>query len=104
MWTDGYDYIINENTISPFNEKELTELVINFKSEGGYTPGDTYKLYVDDDFLIQEWAFFPAGTAEPRIINAWNNYKTIEGITISTDRFNADGSFRIYFTDIVIQK
>lgn len=104
MWTDGYDHEINEKTISPFHEKELTELVINFKSEGGYTPGDTYKLYINEDFKIEEWSFFPSESEEPRIINAWDNYKTYEGISISTDRRNADGSFRIYFTDIVIKK
>lgn len=104
MWTDGYDHEINEKVISPFYEKELTELVINFKEEGGYNPGDTYKLYINEDFKIEEWSFFPSGSEEPRIINAWDNYKTYEGISISTDRRNADGSFRIYFTDIVIKK
>lgn len=104
MWTDGYDHEINEKVISPFNDKELTELVINFKDEGGYTPGDTYKLYINKDLRIEEWSFFPAGSEEPRIINAWDNYKTYEGINISTDRRNADGSFRIYFTDIAIKK
>lgn len=104
MWTDGYDHEINEKTISPFHEKELTELVINFKEEGGYTPGDTYKLYINDDFKIEEWSFFPSGSEEPRIINVWDNYKTYEGIKISTDRRNQDGSFRIYFTDIAIKK
>lgn len=104
MWTDGYAHEINEKVISPFNEKELTELVINFKEEGGYTPGDTYKLYVNEDFTIEEWSFFPAGSEEPRIINAWDNYKTYEGIEISTDRRNVDGSFRIFFTDIALTK
>lgn len=104
MWTDGYDHKINEKVISPFYEKELTELVINFKEEGGYTPGDTYKLYINEDFKIEEWSFFPSGSEEPRIINAWDNYKIYEGLSISTDRRNVDGSFRIYFTDIVIKK
>ncbi|GGE17145.1 hypothetical protein [Psychroflexus salis] len=104
MWTDGYDHEIHKTVVSPFHEKELTELVIRFKEEGGYTPGDSYKLYVNKDFKIEEWSFYPAGSNEPRIINAWDNYKTYDGINISTDRRNADGSFRIYFTEIAIKK
>lgn len=104
MWSDGYEHEINEKVVSPFHEKELTELVINFKDEGGYTPGDTYKLYINGDFKIEEWSFYPAESDEPRIINAWENYKTYEGIDISTDRRNADGSFRIFFTDIAVTK
>ncbi len=104
MWTDGYDVKVNEKSLSPFNEKELTELTINFYDEGGYTPGDTYKLYINSDYKIEEWSFYPAGSEEPRIINAWENYKDFNGISISTDRRNQDGSFRIYFTDIDVIK
>jgi hypothetical protein len=100
MWTDGYEYEVNEKRISPINEIELTELVINFDDKGGYTPGDTYKLYIDKEMMIKEWSFFPAGSEEPRISNTWKNYKTIEGVQISTDRSNVDGSFQIYFSDI----
>lgn len=104
MWTDGYNYEINENVVSPFHEKELTELVVKFNDEGGYTPGDTYKLFINKEFVIEEWSFYPAGSEEPRIINAWDNYKTYDGINISADRRNADGSFRIFFTDIAVTK
>lgn len=103
LWTDGYDFEVKEKTVSPFHEKELTELSVQFKENGGYTPGDKYQVYINEDLLIEEWSFFPAGSDEPRLINAWENYQTFKDIKISTDRRNLDGSFRIFFTDIAIK-
>ncbi|MFN2261392.1 MAG: hypothetical protein ABR595_04955, partial [Psychroflexus sp.] len=78
----------------------LTEVSINYKNEAGYTPGDTYKIYVDDQHIIREWSYIPNGKQEPAMSTTWEDYGTFEGLKIAKTHQNADKNFKLYFTDI----
>ncbi|MBV9088005.1 MAG: hypothetical protein JOY79_11005 [Acidobacteriaceae bacterium] len=72
------------------------ELVtVKYPSEvGGYTPGDTWELYVGKDNRVQQMVFHHGGTAKPSLVTAtWGGYKKAGPLLVSTDhRITADGA------------
>ena len=73
---------------------------------GGYTPGDTWELYVGPDNRVQELDFHHGGAAKPsRVIATWAGYKKAGPLLISTDhRGTADGKpFSLTFTDVAVK-
>lgn len=95
---------ISQNTDSeaPLSRKKTTELVITYVSGKGYTPNDTYKLYVDREATIIEWAYLKGGKLPPARVTTWENYQTVNGIKLSLTR-ESGGEFRVWFTDVVVR-
>lgn len=73
---------------------------------GGYTPGDTWDLYVGPDNRVKQLDFRHGGNAKPsRVIATWVGYKKAGPILVSTDhRGTADGKpFSLTFTDVAVK-
>lgn len=102
--TDAYSVELTEKASCPINENEVTEIAIQFKEIGGYTPGDLYKIYVDENYRIQSWSFHSNREESPNLVNSWENYQSFEGIQISMNRPNDTGDFEIYFNEINVQQ
>jgi hypothetical protein len=45
----------------PIEEGQAQKLAVRYPSEGGYTPGDGYNLYVNQQGLLQQWQYLPGG-------------------------------------------
>jgi hypothetical protein len=60
---------------------------------GGYTPGDTWDLYVGSDGRVQEFVYHRGGPTKPsNVTTTWAGYKKAGPLLISTDhRGTADG-------------
>ncbi|MEO7445638.1 MAG: hypothetical protein ABIT96_09685 [Ferruginibacter sp.] len=101
-WDSGMNVTVKEKQMSPIGKQEYTMLTSKYDDNGGYTPGDSYDLFVDENNMIREWMFHKGGSAEPSITTTWSEPETIGGLKISTDHINADSSFRIYFTGIKV--
>lgn len=99
-WDDNFDTEIKSKIEAPISEKKLTEVSINYKNEAGYTPGDTYKIYVDENHIIREWSYIPNGKQEPAMSTSWEDYETFKGLKIAKTHQNKDKTFKLYFTDI----
>jgi len=78
-------------------------LTIVYDNKGGYTPGDAYDLYFDDDYIIREWVFRKANQAEPSMTTTWENYTAINGLKLALDHKTAEGNFNLYFTGIKVE-
>ena len=102
QWTSDYEWEVSEDITSPIDAQNLTEISIKFNDLGGYTPGDVYKIYVNDEYIIQEWAFYSGGSETPNLVNKWEAYSDFNGIKISQSRPNQDGNFKIELNDIEI--
>jgi hypothetical protein len=89
--------------IAPISGSEMTKITIQYGNEGGYTPGDAYDIYVDDNWVIREWAFRRSGQEEPNLVTTWQDYVELRGMLIATNHLNKDGSFRLFFSDIEIK-
>ena len=73
---------------------------------GGYTPGDTWDLYVGPDDRIVELDYHRGGTQKPsEVIATWAGYKKAGPLLISTEhRGTADGKpFHLSFTDVAVK-
>jgi hypothetical protein len=84
------------------------ELVaVKYPSEvGGYTPGDTWELYVGKDNRVEYLVYHRGGPKKPSILFVtWAGHKKAGPLVISTDhRGNADGTpVRIFFSDVSVK-
>jgi hypothetical protein len=83
------------------------ELVsVKYPSDGGYTPGDTWDLYVDKDNRVQQMVYHRGGPRKPSLVIAtWAGYKQAGPLLISTDhQGTADGNpLRIVISDVAVK-
>jgi hypothetical protein len=84
------------------------ELVaVKYPAEGGgYTPGDTWELYVGKDGRIEYWVYHRGGAKKPSFVFAtWGGQKKAGPLLISTDRrgYADGGPIRIWFSDVAVK-
>ena len=103
IWDEGFSHSVQQNIPAPISKKELTEISINYNDQKGYTPGDTYKIYVNENYIIQEWAFFPKGQETAALISTWEDYVTKKGLKIAKMHKNENGTFQLYFSNLTIE-
>lgn len=73
---------------------------------GGYTPGDTWDLYVAADNRIEEMVYHRGGPKKPQLVKVtWAGYKKVGPLLVSTiHRGTADGApFSVTFTDVAVK-
>jgi hypothetical protein len=73
---------------------------------GGYTPGDTWNLYIGKDDRIVQFAYHRGGPVKPSdVITTWAGYKKAGGLDISTEhRGTADGKpLHLWITDVAVK-
>jgi hypothetical protein len=83
------------------------ELVaVKYPDQGGYTPGDTWELYVGKDKRVEQFVYRRGGPKKPSVVIAtWTGYKKAGPLLIATDhRGTADGKpLRVFFTDVAVK-
>jgi len=73
---------------------------------GGYTPGDTWDLYVGKDHRVQQMVYHRGGPKKPSLVTAtWADYKKAGPLLISTEhRGTADGKpLHIFLSDVAVK-
>lgn len=85
----------------PIGEGEARKLITQYPDEGGYTPGDAYDLYLDDNNLITHWVFRRGG-GEKGSPMTWENNIDLGPIKLCTNHYNPDKSFRLWFNGLSV--
>ncbi len=88
---------------APISGEEMQMLTVSYPSEGGYTPGDSYDIYFDDDYMIQEWVYKASGGGR-EMATTWEDYEDFNGVKISKMHKSGDGSFELFFTNISVEE
>ncbi len=73
---------------------------------GGYTPGDTWDLYVGKDNRVEYFVYHRGGPKPPKLVIAsWTGYKKAGPLLFSTEhRGTADGKpLHIFITDVAVK-
>jgi hypothetical protein len=73
---------------------------------GGYTPGDTWDLYVSKDNRVVQFVYHRGGPKPPQLVTAtWAGYKRAGPLLFSTEhRGTADGKpLHIFLTDVAVK-
>lgn len=88
--------------------KTPARLVVVKYAASGYSPGDTWELYVGPDHRVVEMTYHRAVPAPklPNLVNAkWEGYKKAGPLLFSTEHHGtADGNpFELTFTDVAVK-
>ena len=81
-------------------------IAVKYPSDGGYTPGDTWDLYVGQDNRVEQFVYHRGGPKKPSVVIAtWEGYKKAGPLLISTDHHGtADGNpLRIFISDVSVK-
>jgi hypothetical protein len=90
----------------PVGKGSARKVVVKYPSGGGYTPGDTWELYVGKDSRIEFLVFHHGGSAKPSLVTAtWADYKKAGPLLFSLDhRGKADGKpLRLFFSNVAVK-
>ena len=103
QWDMGYTFTDNNTATGPVTGNMYHKYTVQYNNKDGFTPGDMYELYTDDQHMVQEWAFHKGGTKEPSLMTTWENYEDVHGLKIAKEHKSKDQKFRLYFTGITAQ-
>jgi hypothetical protein len=81
-------------------------VTVKYPSEGGYTPGDTWELYVGKDYRVEQLVYHRGGAKKPSLVVAtWAAYKKAGPLLISTEhRGTADGKpLHIFISNVSVK-
>ena len=90
----------------PLGKGSAHKVVAKYPSDGGYTPGDTWALYVGADGRIRELEFHHGGAAKPStFIAAYLDHKKAGPLLVALDhRGTCDGKpCRVFFSDVAVK-
>jgi len=90
----------------PLGKGSAEKVVVKYPSEGGYTPGDTWDLYVGKNHRVEQMAYHRGGPKKPSlVIVTWAGYKKAGPLLISTEHSGtADGKpAHISFSNVSVK-
>ena len=73
---------------------------------GGYTPGDTWDMYIGSEGRIVQFVYHRGGPKKPSLVKAtWTGYKKAGPVLVSSEhRGTADGgAFHLNFTNVAVK-
>jgi hypothetical protein len=90
----------------PIGKGSARHVVVQYPSNIGYTPGDTWELYVGADNRVEQMVFHHGASAKPSgVVATWAGYKKAGPLLVSTEHHStADGKpLRIFFSDVAVK-
>lgn len=100
---DNYEYTHIPEAKAPLSGDSMQKLTIVYKSTGGYTPGDAYDFYFQDDFILREWVFRKSNQDEPSLSTTWEGYQQIGGIRVATEYRREDPTYLLSFSNLKVK-
>jgi len=105
VYWDGADVQDDGMQKLPMGKGTARHVVVKYGG-GGYTPGDTWELFVGSDNRVEELLFHHGGTAKPSVVIAtWTGYKKAGPLLVSTEhRGTADGKpLELSFSNVAVK-
>ncbi|HUL33457.1 MAG TPA: hypothetical protein VL128_06215 [Candidatus Eisenbacteria bacterium] len=106
-WDTSAAVEVKEKQKLPIGKGSGKLVSIKYHAElGGYTPGDTWNLYLGPDGRVVQFVYQRGGAKKPsNVTTTWAGYKMAGPLLVSTDhRGTADGKpAHIFFTDVAIK-
>ncbi|MAP79746.1 MAG: hypothetical protein CL526_01535 [Aequorivita sp.] len=102
IWDKNLKFSTVTNVVAPISKDTLNKLTVLYPNEGGYTPGDAYDFFYDENYIIKEWNYRKANTATPSLTTTWEQNKTFNGLSIATVYKDSAETFKLYFTNISV--
>ena len=87
----------------PLGQGTAKCVVVSYPKTGGYTAGDVYELFLDENHIITQWVYRRGGSATPTRITSWEDNRKLGPLMVSLDHRAGDGKFRVWFTDVAVK-
>lgn len=106
-WDTSAVVTVTEKQKLPLGKGTATLASVKYPAEvGGYTPGDTWDLYVGPEGRVVEFVYHRGGPKKPsNVTTTWAGYKKAGPLLVSTDhRGTADGKpAHIFFSNVAVK-
>jgi hypothetical protein len=106
-WDTSATVTEKDNQKLPIGKGTAKLVSVKYGAEvGGYTPGDTWDLYVGSDGRVEQFIYHRGGPKKPsNVTTTWAGYKKAGPLLFSTDhRGTADGKpARIFFSNVAVK-
>jgi len=102
VWDKGTRISKPTQATAPISGSTLNKITTTYTNEGGYTPGDAYDIYFDDNFVIREWTFRKANSPEPTLSTTFEDYQNFKGLQLATSHKTKEPGFNLRFTDVSV--
>jgi hypothetical protein len=106
-WDTSANVVEKDNQKLPIGKGTAKLVSVKYPAElGGYTPGDTWDLYVGSDGRVVQFNYHRGGAKKPsNVITTWAGYKKAGGLLFSTDhRGTADGKpAHVFFSNVSVK-
>jgi hypothetical protein len=81
--------------------------LVKYPSHGGYSPGDTWELYVGEDKRLAEFIYYRAGAGFPKVYTGtWEGYEKAGPLLLSTahEGTTDDGKpLRVFYSNVAVK-
>ncbi len=104
VWDTGTTILKPIKTKTEISHEVLNKITLIYSKNGGYTPGDAYDIFYDDNFLIKEWIYRKGNRPKPSMTTTFENYQDFNGITLALEHKKRRGNWNLYFTNVSITK
>ena len=84
----------------PMGAEKARCVVVTYPATGGYTPGDVYDLFLDDQYRLMQWVYRRGGSEKPTRISTWEDHRKVGPLTVSLNHQGEDQNFRVWFTTV----
>ena len=102
-WDTDATVVVTGDQPLPIGEGDATKVTVQYPKVGGYTPGDAYDLYVDDNDHVLQWVYRNGGKPEPSLAAAWEDQQRFGPLLIPTRFRWSDGSVKIWFSGVEVK-
>ena len=84
----------------PMGDGTARCVVVTYPATGGYTPGDVYDLFLDDQYRLMQWVYRRGGSEKPTRISTWEDHRKVGPLAVSLNHQGEDQNFRVWFTTV----
>jgi hypothetical protein len=86
-------------------EGSAGKVAVKYPSNGGYSRGDTWELYVSPDGRIEEMAYRAGGPAKHVVIATWADYKKAGPLLVSLEHraTNNGQPAHVFFSNVAVK-
>jgi len=106
-WDTSANVTVKDKQKLPIGQGTAKLVSVKYPAEvGGYTPGDTWDLYVGSDGRVEQFIYHRGGPKKPsNVTTTWAGYKKAGPLLVSTDhRGTADGGpFHLFFSNVAVK-
>ncbi len=103
VWDTGCAITANGRQTLPLGSGEARSLTVAYGDSVGYTPGDAYDLFYDDDFRLAQWVFRKGGAMQPTRAVTWEGYAQVGPLLLSLEHRDGEGKFRLWFSEVAVK-